>query len=1055
VALPVVLTAVPGPTILAVPSGPMLAQWLRDPLTSPTIAGVTIAAVWGMWLLLFVTVVPSVIRTVLRPFRYTTPAPPGPRPARNTAAAVRGGRRRWAAMTLPGPHRGLAAAMIGTAAVSSAVTAAHAAPAAQPTDTAPADRDRPEADPRPAEADGDPAADAPVAARQDPPNTGPQRGPHHRTVASDRHPPAVTVRPGDTLYDLADAWLDDPGRWPDIYDLNRGTRFTTPGGTLTDPHLIRPGWTLRLPADVARPNTQPNAPPAASSPPAPPKAVAPAPLPTTAPTSSPRAASRAPAGPTTPISCAPAPAASGHDGTDDGVAAAVPPGVPTTTAPAAPTPPPTPSRSPRTGTPAAASSPPTTTAPAGHTDRDRAPGVSLRSGSWVDAGLAAAVAAAVALVWAHRRRRYTPRSLAAALRTDDLDLAPMPSTVVEVSRGLRRLPPADPADSGLDDLLTDAAAGAEDEAGDMEPDGGRQPDTVGAAPVVPALVHPLAQVWPPAGVGLTGPGATAAARGFLAAGLATGGIDDPDQRTHVIMPSATAATLLGTHAVALPTTPRLTVTAGLDDALDLIDTHTLHRARLAYQHETDDVAALRAADPTEDLPPILLIADITSRHERARVAALLTQGQRLDIHGVLLGTWPDGNTIHVHHDGTSQPADTYDCGRHGTHPADVGRLTVLDPTETADIVATLAESHTGRPQRPAPTEPPTTTEPAADRPAGTVTEAAAAPPSDSAEPEVASTPVHAGTAHDLEPVTDAATDHPVPEPDSQESGQPDDHRNAEDQDDQDEDAAAAADADGPGGPVVVAVLGGATIIGADPQRKPRPQALELLVYLAVHDGTATVDAILEDLLPDALARKAARRLHTYVSDLRGVLRHNGGPGVYVTHPKLRYALNPDTVDIDLWRMRAAITTATRADTPEQRITALRAAVDCYRGPLADGYDYLWVEAHREAVRRQALDATTALVDALNGQPEEQLAVLEAAIALHPWAEHLYQAAIRAHHRLGHVGAIRDLRRAAIAAAADLDAEPGDDTIALADELVADLQTRARRAPLRPHPGATP
>ncbi len=48
---------------------------------------------------------------------------------------------------------------------------------------------------------------------------------------------------------------------------NRGTRFTTPGGTLTDPHLIRPGWTLRLPADVARPKTQPNAPPAASSPP--------------------------------------------------------------------------------------------------------------------------------------------------------------------------------------------------------------------------------------------------------------------------------------------------------------------------------------------------------------------------------------------------------------------------------------------------------------------------------------------------------------------------------------------------------------------------------------------------------------------------------------------------------------------------------------------------------------------------------------------------------------------------------------------------------------------
>ena len=67
--------------------------------------------------------------------------------------------------------------------------------------------------------------------------------------------------------------------------------------------------------------------------------------------------------------------------------------------------------------------------------------------------------------------------------------------------------------------------------------------------------HPLMEVWPPAGLGLTGPGAEAAARGFLAAALAAGGLDDPDARTHVVMPSATAATLLGAAAVGLPDTP--------------------------------------------------------------------------------------------------------------------------------------------------------------------------------------------------------------------------------------------------------------------------------------------------------------------------------------------------------------------------------------------------------------------------------------------------------------------------------------------------------------------
>jgi DNA-binding SARP family transcriptional activator len=469
-----------------------------------------------------------------------------------------------------------------------------------------------------------------------------------------------------------------------------------------------------------------------------------------------------------------------------------------------------------------------------------------------------------------------------------------------------------------------------------------------------------------------------------------------------------------------------------------------------YQHETGDVAALRAADPTEDLPPLLLIADITHRHERARVAALLTQGQRLDIHGVLLADWPDGTTLHVDTTGATQPADTDTSGRHGAHLADIGRLSVLDPTETAEILATLAESHTGHPQPSTPAESPRGINPAAgaEPPASTRHLASVRPGTDGADwtdpLDRRESPVLADGG---QPQVVTGTD-PEPDPGSGTKAT----YNGGDHDDEDHSRPADAEDVTPAG-VKVVVLGGATIVGADPHRKPRPQALELLVYLAVHDGSATVDAILEDLLPEALARKAARRLHTYVSDLRGVLRHNGGPGVYVTHPKLRYALTPDTVDVDLWRMRAAITDAARADTTEQRITALRRAVDAYRGPLAHGYDYLWIEQHREAVRQQALDATIALVDALTGHPDQQLAVLQPAITLHPDAEHLYQAAMRAHHQLGHLEPIRDLRRAVTAAAADLDADPGDDTLALADHLVADLRTRRRRTPLRPQPGA--
>jgi hypothetical protein len=70
-------------------------------------------------------------------------------------------------------------------------------------------------------------------------------------------------------------------------------------------------------------------------------------------------------------------------------------------------------------------------------------------------------------------------------------------------------------------------------------------------------------VWPPAGLGLTGPDVQGAARGFLAAALAAGGLDDPPGRSQVVMPAATAATLLGAAAVRLPDTPRLTVTCGV------------------------------------------------------------------------------------------------------------------------------------------------------------------------------------------------------------------------------------------------------------------------------------------------------------------------------------------------------------------------------------------------------------------------------------------------------------------------------------------------------------
>jgi DNA-binding SARP family transcriptional activator len=329
-------------------------------------------------------------------------------------------------------------------------------------------------------------------------------------------------------------------------------------------------------------------------------------------------------------------------------------------------------------------------------------------------------------------------------------------------------------------------------------------------------------------------------------------------------------------------------------------------------------------------------------------------------------------------------------------------MTVLSAPEAVDLITTLVESH-GQPA-PAPIgDDPTGDDPTGDDPTGDDQDDAprtplrAVPASADGEP-----PVAANTAARTGAVSNRARITVLGPP-------------------RIDDSAAA-----PGDPI-------------------RPKSLELLVYLAVHGGSARVEAILEDLLPDAPARKAPARLHTYAYSLRKTLQRCAGPGTYLEHPAGRYALNPAAVDIDLWAMRAALAEADTAATPSDRIAALRQAVAAYRAPLADGCDYEWVEPVREAIRRQALDAHLALADALADRPADALEVLTAMMAHDPYAEAAYQHAMRAHAALGQPDAIRALRRTLARKLEEIDAEPGDDTLALADTLIAEAVARQRPA----------
>jgi DNA-binding SARP family transcriptional activator len=324
-------------------------------------------------------------------------------------------------------------------------------------------------------------------------------------------------------------------------------------------------------------------------------------------------------------------------------------------------PPVTPSQPPKTTTQPA---PSTTTDHAGEQDPTRQPGLDLHTGTFVSVLLAGVISAAVLSARMWRRRRY---------RIGSGDRSDLRRPVAPVVRALRAAHEAgggaEPNDVEIVQLtpspLTRIYVA---EAGGSEPDG--KPVAVPTRIGVRGGRETALDLASTHGLGLLGPGATAAARALLLHLLAQRVHDGEPVR--VLLPAADLRLIFDSADTArMPAT--VSVVDSLDTALDEMEAELVTRIR----HLVD------APTPRSRVGTLVLLASPTAYAER-RLQAVIDNGSALGLTGILLGQWRPGTTVRIRSDGTVSATSP--------GPADslIGtRLFTLSATDTTELLGVL------------------------------------------------------------------------------------------------------------------------------------------------------------------------------------------------------------------------------------------------------------------------------------------------------------------------------------------------------------------------------
>ncbi|WP_235037389.1 BTAD domain-containing putative transcriptional regulator [Actinomadura sp. K4S16] len=590
--------------------------------------------------------------------------------------------------------------------------------------------------------------------------------------------------------------------------------------------------------------------------------------------------------------------------------------------------------------------PPADNPPASHspstpraTAEDR-PGITLPSGSYIGLGLAAALSIAVAATRLHRRRR---------LHTNPGDVSAHESAALPEPVAKARKAHLDLAYANHDDPIPpDVDLVAKDDA--------TPPNsiTLGARDRTP-ITLPLAGLV----LGLTGDGALAVARAITTELLAQARRD----RAELLIPRPDADALYA--GAALTGIPGLTITPSLAAATSQLEAEILRRARLLENTDQSDLNAVRAADPTDPLPVLLLTASVPEP-TTATVQAIAQLGTRYGIGTLILGPAPTGTTLHLTADATVAQAE-------GPHADTLTGVRLFHLTsDDADAMLHTLRTATGAP------EPKTVDIPG---PRATSDSSSEVTPHASARDET---------------LISAPTDQDHPRPIRLQVL----------------------------GPVRLHTTDGPITTGV--RRSARDLLAYLALHPSGITRDQAINALWPDHQPETATTQFNTAVANIRKTLRTAtgLREP----MYVTHIAGRYRLDPNLIDVDEQRLTAALAKARHAATDPERIAALTPVSDLYTAEFATDLTHDWAENHREHLRRAVIDALARLARLLqHDHPEQALNTLEQAITQDPYAEPLYRRVMQLQAELGHPDAAQRTYRLLTARLADLDTEPDEKT----------------------------